>query len=747
MLQRLHLFKAAVAWQMKHSNPNIVAVYNVAPPDDDDVEREMVWKIEMGVWNELNCPLLLTTTSEKKLRMTCESLRLTFCSSRLCYEGINDFAPLYPIRDWEEWGVSKNYQYMVVVKPPENNIRGPAKGSFPFAKTFQDFHKPIKKSSKVFFSPNFCSLCHSNSALVVCKRCKLIFYCSEAHQKEDSTQHRDFCKIILGMVVKDRVTSIFENLKNTDSETWLTAKIDLMRTVKNQIGRDLEEFEKQIFLFPKTCFICHESDLSRLTNCECGIILCEIHMKNSKHTEICSDYSTAIKFKMLEKAPSVKAVVKEELFNRSDDNLPASIESFINLYLKVNDSSSFGIPNFDKILISDALSMPLTALYALQKLKLSSKKNLNVHILGAIHREVVEEGFWIILNWFRGLKKLELTFFDSDISTKSLNYTTDLLFHDHSFFGEKGFEVATHMARYDNYCRLGSIEKPHFIIGYNLNVHEIDYGFSDCSWEDIILTVKKMNVPFVMTSGSEERARKDHRKLSSFLGKTVEFFSSAENPFASLLPERDFESEGLSYQNKFITIYNDLNKNLIDKFPPLANIEFDKKFNFSSNFANLSFGTTNAQSPIFKVELETDRKEVGVVENSEVKIEGSILETDRLKLETENSKLERNSPEFFIENCKIELKKTETEIVNEKEDFRTESSRSNEELLKENFLLKKINRLLMENVRLKEENERIRNENLKIKVDSEKLTAENITIKDIRQQVQESIQLALNDRK
>lgn len=452
---------------------------------------------------------------------------------------------------------------------------------------------------------------------------------------------------------------------------------------------------------------------------------------------------------MIEKAPSVTALVKAQLFKKSDENLPASIESFLNTYLKINDSASYDIPNFHKILISDALSMPLTALHALQKLKLSSKKKLKIHVLGAIHREVVEEGFWIMLNWFRGLKRLELTFFDSDTSTLPLNYTTDLFFQNLAFFSEKSFEVINRKVRYDNYCRLGSIEKPHIIMGYNLNVHEIDYGISDYSWEDIILTVKKINVPFVMTSGSEERARRDHSKLCSFLGEKVEFLSSEENPYASLFPERDFVSEGLRYPNKFITIYSDFNKKVNGKFPPLANVDFDKKMNLSlsSDLSNLSFGTTRAQSPVFKVELETEnRQEVGV-ENSEVKIESSKLETDTLKLAIENPKLETNSPKLAIENSKIELKSPETETVNEKKEFKIESSRSNEELLKENLLLKNINRLLMENFCLKEENDRIKKENLKLKEDSEKLTAENISIKDIRQQVQESIQLALNDKK
>ena len=381
---------------------------------------------------------------------------------------------------------------------------------------------------------------------------------------------------------------------------------------------------------------------------------------------------------MIEKSPSVQGFVRSELFDKTNDNLPASIESFLNIYLKVSDCSQFGIPNFHKILISDALSLPLTALYALQKLNLSKKK-LKIHILGAIHSEIVEEGLWIMLNWLTGLKKLELTFFNTDISTLPIKYTTDLLFPDLSFFGEKGFVVSAHSIRYDHYCKLGSVEKPHIILGYNLNIHEIDYGISEYNWKDIILAVKKMNVPFVMTSGSEEKAKRDHRKLCSFLGEKVEFSTCEENPFASLFPERDFELEGLCYRNKFITIYPELVKKAVNK-SAISNFESIKRttdiitpityVKHQADSKNLEQEVAKIESSKLRVELETGKSdnkfECGRVKNCEVKIESPILGI--------------NTPEETVETPKIELQNAENEskILHEKKEFKIEHIAGNE---------------------------------------------------------------------
>ena len=233
--------------------PNLVVIrYNL---QREDILLENNWKLDLEFLAQQSS-LMFTTRSEEDNRILMERLSSNkFLDSRICYNGNNYFAPLYPKREWIEWGVFKNDQFLTVLEAKENAAE----------------ERLVKCSKKKMFYPGLCHVCNSPNASVECKQCKMIFYCKESHQKKDFSQHKTICKIILGMLNESGSSNLFDKMKTTDSESWLRVKIDLMKKAKEKIGRELKEFEKQMFLFPKICFVCHESDLSLLGNCECGV--------------------------------------------------------------------------------------------------------------------------------------------------------------------------------------------------------------------------------------------------------------------------------------------------------------------------------------------------------------------------------------------------------------------------------------------------------------------------------------------
>ena len=124
-----------------------------------------------------------------------------------------------------------------------------------------------------FYYVNACKICHCTIHVEICKRCKMISYCGEKHRKKHWPQHKDLCKVILGMLRETGGTNLFDNLKPISMEEWMRMKIELMLTAQSKLGRKLQVYEREMFLFPKTCFSCHESDLSLLKTCDCGVSL------------------------------------------------------------------------------------------------------------------------------------------------------------------------------------------------------------------------------------------------------------------------------------------------------------------------------------------------------------------------------------------------------------------------------------------------------------------------------------------
>lgn len=227
--------------------PDVLVFLNVNP---DILENDLLisWQVKMARCRELNCSLVFTSSSEGEPTELKKILRSTFGNSQVCYEGVNKFGSLSYFRHWDA-GICLPNHFLIVINPPKDQ-------------TF----------SLDFFYPGYCAVCFSEGASVACESCKMVFYCREAHRNEDLFRHQDVCEVVSKMLRENGGHGLFGTLK-TDRESWLENKIDLMLKVKTRLGRDLLNCEKEMFLFPKACFVCHESDIELLTTCECGVRL------------------------------------------------------------------------------------------------------------------------------------------------------------------------------------------------------------------------------------------------------------------------------------------------------------------------------------------------------------------------------------------------------------------------------------------------------------------------------------------
>lgn len=96
----------------------------------------------------------------------------------------------------------------------------------------------------------YATMCHVykrfgyDVSLKWCICCKMIFYCSEDHQKLHWQQPKSLCKAI-----RDTVREY--NTEDVTLQEWDIMKLKFMNLVKSKLKPDLPFYEKKMFLFPR----------------------------------------------------------------------------------------------------------------------------------------------------------------------------------------------------------------------------------------------------------------------------------------------------------------------------------------------------------------------------------------------------------------------------------------------------------------------------------------------------------------
>ena len=252
--------------QKDYQTPNVIAYLNVDAPEKTDFRRK-AWETTITRMSKVTCPIAKTFLEERGTCIIKEHL-LSSTNFEIIYNGYNEFAPLSYFKELEDGSFVRDSQFLFIFRQKVNQSESskPSDGS-------KSIKNPNINRPRSFFYASICHVCHSENSTVTCNRCRMIFYCGNKHQDQHQIHHKDICKVILSMLKEIGASNLFENFKTADPELWLEAKIKLLKKAELKIGRKLEEYEEQMFLFPKTCIVCHESDLSVLKNCKCGVRL------------------------------------------------------------------------------------------------------------------------------------------------------------------------------------------------------------------------------------------------------------------------------------------------------------------------------------------------------------------------------------------------------------------------------------------------------------------------------------------
>ncbi|XP_033216666.1 UPF0518 protein CPIJ015043 isoform X2 [Belonocnema kinseyi] len=156
--------------------------------------------------------------------------------------------------------------------------------------------KPAKMQLVPFvmsnFYPNECFTCcrtRIQGPLKRCSRCQMITYCGEDHQKSHCPLHKELCNVIHKIMKKRGWSHLYEELKDQNSKSWIQERQRMSLQVQSGFHRPLLPCEQKMFLFPRSCFVCHESRQNILTDCpHCpGATFCREHKSSPLHESYC----------------------------------------------------------------------------------------------------------------------------------------------------------------------------------------------------------------------------------------------------------------------------------------------------------------------------------------------------------------------------------------------------------------------------------------------------------------------------
>lgn len=110
------------------------------------------------------------------------------------------------------------------------------------------------------------------SCYLLCQGCKMIAYCKEDHMKIDYLNHKALC-LAIQLVAKRRGGHVYHMAKHLSSAELRNLKAYTIFICEQFLNRNLQQFEREIFIFPRLCqeASCREWKPSLLVDCmKCG---------------------------------------------------------------------------------------------------------------------------------------------------------------------------------------------------------------------------------------------------------------------------------------------------------------------------------------------------------------------------------------------------------------------------------------------------------------------------------------------
>ncbi|XP_032668954.1 uncharacterized protein LOC116843050 [Odontomachus brunneus] len=264
------------------------------------------------------------------------------------------------------------------------------------------YDQPIERECyNILFNPNICHVCKKRLGtfkfIKVCK-CSMIFYCCDEHKEIHQKQHQDLCDAIIEV----NVHKVLWDTCSRNIVEWIDRKNRLLELVQAKLQRKLKLYERQIFYFIKSCFICYgrpERNGNFCTICYC-INYCNAH-ENALHAHkyFCSrlELSLSLDLGITQnfEYPKMNFIID---FPNPYKHLCDMIE-FVKQYALQPGQDTWFI---DEFILTDYTTNPLTVFYGITEMQLmdhSSKKTkpFIIHVIDAKVMDTYNLPAWELL--------------------------------------------------------------------------------------------------------------------------------------------------------------------------------------------------------------------------------------------------------------------------------------------------------------------------------------------------------------
>ena len=420
------------------------------------------------------------------------------------------------------------------------------------------------------FHPGSCYICKAVKSEKVdlkrCSSCKMISYCGEKHQRQHWNKHKKLCKFMHENFRPHGIEGLFEDYKEISShKQWLENIKLVLPATEHAFGRKFEPWEQQMFQFPRVCNFCYSPQQQKLEECnKCfSVAYCsEKHhtQDESKHKPFCEKMLLSL---LCEKQEADKGLCEPIIPCIIADVYQPLTSTFIQ-YLEaiMSTENNSELDPVQVALLSDHLTFPVSLMFILEQVGIANglfvetAEELIIHVLGArLEVEVFAVVKWeVMFHHLPKLKTLRLCFIGPEVGkvTGKNESLAEMCTACKSSKRQTHFKISP--LSYKEFLESSSV-LPHAVISFNSSLYEnseIDM------WDDTLGCVKGFpNTPFIFTSYTESEIKKDLNTLEDFAQAELDVLVPPQmNPFCSLRPYRDWESENnipVFYKNQYVS--------------------------------------------------------------------------------------------------------------------------------------------------------------------------------------------------